>query len=68
MVIPLEEKINEVNQRIKKMKDEKRYFYLKSIDGASGSRVTIDGREMIMFASYNYHFSSSFLVLSFYLI
>lgn len=36
------------------MKDEKRYFYLKSIDGASGSRVTIDGREMIMFASYNY--------------
>jgi len=53
-VIPLEEKINELNQRIKKMKDEKRYFYLKSIDGASGSRVTIDGREMIMFASYNY--------------
>jgi 8-amino-7-oxononanoate synthase len=54
MVIPLEEKIKELNQRIKKMKDEKRYFYLKSIDGASGSRVTIDGREMIMFASYNY--------------
>ncbi|HER25194.1 MAG TPA: pyridoxal phosphate-dependent aminotransferase family protein [Candidatus Atribacteria bacterium] len=53
-MIPLEEKINELNQRIKKMKDEKRYFYLKSIDGASGSRVTIDGREMIMFASYNY--------------
>lgn len=54
MAIPLEEKINELNQRLKKMKDEKRYFYLKSIDGASGARVTIDGREMIMFASYNY--------------
>jgi len=54
MAIPLEEKIHELNQRIKKMKDEKRYFYLKSIDGASGARVTIDGREMIMFASYNY--------------
>jgi len=54
MVIPLEEKIQELNQRIKKMKDEKRYFYLKSIDGASGARVTIDDREMIMFASYNY--------------
>jgi len=54
MVIPLEEKINALNQRIKKMKDKKRYFYLKSIDGASGAKVTIDGREMTMFASYNY--------------
>lgn len=54
MVIPLEEKISALNQRLKKMKDEKRYFYLKSIDGASGARVTIDGRKMIMFASYNY--------------
>jgi 8-amino-7-oxononanoate synthase len=54
MVIPLEEKINELNQRLKKMKDEKKYFYLKSIDGASGAKVTIDGRKMTMFASYNY--------------
>ena len=54
MVIPLEEKINELNQRLKKMKNEKRYFYLKSIDGASGAKATIDGREMLMFASYNY--------------
>lgn len=54
MMIPLEEKINELNQRLKKMKDEKQYFYLKSIDGASGATVTIDGRKMIMFASYNY--------------
>ena len=54
MVIPLKEKINELNQRLKKMKNEKRYFYLKSIDGASGAKATIDGREMIMFASYNY--------------
>jgi glycine C-acetyltransferase len=53
-MIPLEEKINELNQRLKKMKDEKQYFYLKSIDGASGATVTIDGRKMIMFASYNY--------------
>ncbi len=54
MVVPLEEKINELNQRLKKMKDEKQYFYLKSIDGASGAKVTIDGRKMTMFASYNY--------------
>lgn len=54
MAILLEDRINELQQRLKKMKEEKNYFYLKSIDGASGSRVTIDGREMIMFASYNY--------------
>lgn len=54
MAIPLEEKINELNQRLKQMKAEKRYFYLKSIDGASGAKVTIDGRKMTMFASYNY--------------
>ena len=50
----LEDRINELEQRLKKMKEGGKYFYLKSIEGASGSRVTIDGREMIMFASYNY--------------
>jgi len=54
MAILLEDKINELQQRIEKMKKEDKYFYLKSIDGASGARVTIDGREMLMFASYNY--------------
>lgn len=50
----LEDRIKELTQRVNRMKKEQNYFYLKSIDGASGSRVTIDGREMIMFASYNY--------------
>ncbi len=54
MSISLEDKIKELNQRLSRMKKEQNYFYLKSIDGASGSRVSIDGREMIMFASYNY--------------
>jgi len=54
MGVLLEDRINELQRRVNKMKEEKRYFYLKSIDGASGARVTIDGREMIMFASYNY--------------
>ncbi len=50
----LEDRIKELQQRVNQMKKEQNYFYLKSIDGASSSRVTIDGREMIMFASYNY--------------
>ena len=54
MGILLEDRINELQRRVNKMKEEKRYFYLRSIDGASGARVTIDGREMLMFASYNY--------------
>ncbi len=54
MAVLLEDRINKLQQRVEKMKEEKRYFYLKSIEGASGPRVTIDGREMLMFASYNY--------------
>ncbi|GAB4113055.1 MAG: pyridoxal phosphate-dependent aminotransferase family protein [Candidatus Caldatribacteriota bacterium] len=54
MSTSLEDRIKELNQRLSRMKKEQNYFYLKSIDGASGSRVSIDGREMIMFASYNY--------------
>jgi len=54
MGVLLEDRISELQRRVNKMKEEKRYFYLKSIDGASGARVTIDGREMLMFASYNY--------------
>jgi 8-amino-7-oxononanoate synthase len=54
MGVLLEDRINELQRRVNKMKEEKRYFYLRSIDGASGARVTIDGREMLMFASYNY--------------
>lgn len=54
MGVLLKDRINELQQRVNKMKEEKRYFYLKSIDGASGAKVTIDGREMLMFASYNY--------------
>lgn len=54
MGVLLEDRINELQRRVNKMKEEKQYFYLKSIEGASGARVTIDGREMLMFASYNY--------------
>ena len=54
MAVQLNDKINEFKKRLNKMKEENQYFYLKSIDSASGARVTIDGREMLMFASYNY--------------
>ncbi len=54
MTVSLEQRIKETNERAKRMKDNNTFFYMKSIEGASGARTTIDGREMIMFASYNY--------------
>lgn len=54
MTISIEERIKETNERARRMKENKSFFYLKSIEGSSGARTWVDGREMIMFASYNY--------------
>ena len=54
MVIPLAERISATNERAKRMKDNETFFYMKSIEGLSGAHTQIDGREMLMFASYNY--------------
>ncbi|KUK85781.1 MAG: hypothetical protein XE03_1902 [candidate division TA06 bacterium 34_109] len=54
MTISLEQRVKETNERASRMKENKTFFYLKSIEGSSGPKVHIDGREMIMFASYNY--------------
>ncbi len=54
MTISLEQRIKETNERVGRMKQNNSFFYLKRIEGASGARTCIDGREMIMFASYNY--------------
>jgi len=50
----LEDKINELKQRTDKMKENGKFFYLKTVENASESRVFIDQKEKIMFASYNY--------------
>ena len=50
----LEDRINELKQRTDKMKENGKFFYLKTVENASESRVLIDNEEKIMFASYNY--------------
>ncbi|MCK5767402.1 MAG: aminotransferase class I/II-fold pyridoxal phosphate-dependent enzyme [Candidatus Atribacteria bacterium] len=50
----LEDRINELKQRTDKMKEDGKFFYLKTVENASESRVFIDQKEKIMFASYNY--------------
>ncbi len=54
MAISLEQRIEETNERAKRMKENESFFYLKSIEGSSGAHTRIEGREMLMFASYNY--------------
>ena len=54
MVISLAERISATNERARNMKENETFFYMKSIEGLSGAHTQIDGREMLMFASYNY--------------
>jgi len=50
----LDDRINELKQRVDTMKENGKFFYLKTVENASESRVLIDQKEKIMFASYNY--------------
>lgn len=51
----LAEQVNFWNQRINSVKDADLYFYNQPIDELVGnSRVMVQGREMMMFASYGY--------------
>lgn len=54
MSVTLEQRIKETNERSRKMKKNNHFFYLKSVEDLDGARAKVDGREMIMFASYNY--------------
>jgi 8-amino-7-oxononanoate synthase len=54
MGVSLKERIAQVNQRVNKMKENGTFFWLKTIENASQSRVMVDQKEKIMFASYNY--------------
>jgi len=54
MTILLEDRINELKQRVEKMKEKGTFFYLKTVEEASKPRVFVDQKEKIMLASYNY--------------
>jgi 8-amino-7-oxononanoate synthase len=42
------------NQRTKRMRDDKLYFYESMIENVVGPSVTVAGKDMLMLASYNY--------------
>ena len=50
----LQRRLNAYCSRANKLKQENLYFYLQQIDSLHDARVTIGGREMLMFSSYSY--------------
>lgn len=42
------------NERVAKMKDQNRYFYMRKLSSPSDNKVIVDGKELIMFGSNNY--------------
>jgi len=51
---PIARRIREMVDRVHMLRDHNWYHYLRSSDELRGSRVVVGGREMLMFASYNY--------------
>lgn len=54
MVVSLKERIDQVSQRVKRLKENETFFWLKTVENSSQSRVVVDQKEKIMLASYNY--------------
>jgi 8-amino-7-oxononanoate synthase len=51
---PISRRIQELNERYDFLREHDWYYYLMSVDELRGSKVLIDGREMLMLASYSY--------------
>ncbi len=51
---PIAWRINEMSKRVKKLQENEWYYYLIASDALHGSKVVVNGREMLMFASYSY--------------
>jgi len=46
--------LDEINRRVEFLKTHDYYFYLQPIEAMDGAWVTVNGRQMLMFASYSY--------------
>ena len=51
---PINRRIGEITGRVEEAQAAGLYFYLQPIEALDGARVTVAGREMLMFASYCY--------------
>ena len=48
------QRIREMAERVRGLREHNWYYYLRASKGLHGSRVIVNGREMLMFASYGY--------------
>lgn len=51
---PIEWRIQQMNERVRSAKEQDLYLYLQPADKVNGAYVTINGRNMLQFASYAY--------------
>lgn len=51
---PISWRIQQVNERIRSAKEQELYLYLQPAEAIDGVHVTINGRQMLQFASYAY--------------
>ena len=51
---PIQERIDAMNQRVAGIQQAGMYFYLQPLEEVSGAWVTVNGRRMLIFASYGY--------------
>lgn len=51
---PIQERIDAMNQRVADIQQAGMYFYLQPLEEVGGAWVTVNGRRMLIFASYGY--------------
>ena len=51
---PIQERIDAMNRRVAETKQAGMYFYLQPLEHLEGAWATVNGRRMLVFASYGY--------------
>src|SRR4029077_17299636 len=54
LTFPIYDKVRAYNTAPDALKSEGLYFYMRKLESSSDSKITVNGREMLMFGSNNY--------------
>src|SRR5262245_44151614 len=54
LTFPIYDKVRAFNETPDGLKSEGLYFYMRKLESSSDSKITVNGREMLMFGSNNY--------------
>ncbi len=50
----IQKRLEKFSEKFQEYQEKGLYFYLQEIEETNGARITIKGKEMVMFSSYNY--------------